>query len=114
MTAYERHPELSVVDDGMGCLIAKRCLVNPGRLALGDIFSAVDSDYYHIVGVLFFDLPQLRKDVQAVDSAVRPEIQKDYPATKAFHCKRVSTGVNPVEARRKFRRANAGQLRDWS
>lgn len=65
------------------------------------------SDDRYIVRVLLFDLPQLREDVQAVDSAIGPEIQKDYLAPKPFQRERFSTGMNPVEARRKFRRANA-------
>jgi hypothetical protein len=89
-------------------LVAKRCLANPGCLALGDIFAAVHSDNGYVVRILLFDLPQLRKNVHAVDSSVGPEIQKDYLALKSFQRDRFSTGMNPVEARRKFRCANTG------
>jgi hypothetical protein len=91
----------------MAYVVTESCLANPGCLALCDIFAAMDTNDHDIVGVPPFDLPQLRKNVNTVDSAVRPEIQEDYSAAKFSELDAFPAGMDPVEARRKFRGTNA-------
>lgn len=100
--------KLAVIDDRMAYLIPQRSLTNPGRIALGDIFAAMNSDDDDVVGELLFNLPQLRKNVNTVYSAVSPEIEKDHLAPQLCQCERFSTSVNPVEARRKLGCTDAG------
>jgi hypothetical protein len=45
----------------------------------------VDTHYHNLIRILLFQLPQLRKYVHAVDSAERPEIQKDQLAFQVAH-----------------------------
>lgn len=98
---------MAVVDDWMRYLVPKGRLTNTGCLALRDIFAAMHSNDNNVVGILLFDLPQLRQNVNAVDSAIGPEIEEDHTATQALERERLSTGVNPVETRRKLRSPNA-------
>lgn len=90
--------------------IPDRRLANARRLALGDIFATVHSDDSDITGVLLFDLPQLREDVNAVDSAIGPEVEQDDFATQLRQCEWVALRVDPVESRREIWSANARQL----
>jgi hypothetical protein len=91
----------------MDDFIPERRIANAKTLSLGDVLSAVDADDRYVFGVVLLDLPQLRKNVNAVDSAVRPEIQEDYSAAKFSELDAFPAGMDPVEARRKFRGTNA-------
>jgi hypothetical protein len=101
---------LPVVDYRMLNAIADGSLPNTRGLALRDIFSAVDSHDSDFVGILILDLPQLRKDVNTVDSAIGPEIQQYYSSAKLRQRERGAVGVNPVKARWEVRGSNARQI----
>ena len=101
------HSELPVVHDRVLDLVAQGRLANPGRLALRDIFAAMHSDHDQVGRKPLFDLPQLRKDVNAVYSAVRPEIEEDNFASQTFQCEGMAIGVYPIEARWKFGRSHS-------
>lgn len=90
----------------MGNPIPEGRLTNPRRLPFRDIFAAMHSNDDHILGVPFFDLPQLRKDVDTVDSAVGPEVEKDYLPAQARQRQSFAAGMNPVEPGRELWRAN--------
>jgi hypothetical protein len=82
----------------MGYIIPQACFQDPGSFPLGDIFSTVNTDDDDVVTIIFFDLPQLRENVDAVDSAVRPEVEQyDFPA-ELLQAQRVATGMDPIEA----------------
>lgn len=90
--------------------VPDRSLANARGFALGDIFAAVHSDDSDITGILPFDLPQLRKDVNAVDSAVSPEVEQDDFAAELRERERGTVRVDPVESRWEFGRANTRQI----
>jgi hypothetical protein len=82
----------------MSYLVAKARFEDPVCFALRDIFSAMNTDDDDIICILFFDLPQLRKDVYAVDSAIRPEVEQyDFPAQR-LQRQRFASRMYPVEA----------------
>jgi len=93
--------------------VAKRSVKDAGRITFRDIFSAVHTDDNDIVRVLDLDLPQLRKNVDAIDSTISPKVEKNDAATKALERKRLSAGVDPVKTWRKLRSANSRQVREW-
>jgi hypothetical protein len=66
----------------MSCIEPYGRVVDPAGDPFGMIFPAVYADYYQLTGILQLELPQLREHMNAVDSTVRPEIQKDYFAAQ--------------------------------
>jgi hypothetical protein len=102
--------ELAVVDYRMGDFVAPRRVTNTGRIALCDIFAAVHPYDSYVAGIPLLDLPQLRKNVNAIDSAVRPEVEKDHVTPKTFQRERLFACMDPVEARREFGCANTRQV----
>jgi len=66
---------LAVIHDRVPDIVAQGGFANTGSLALRDIFAAMYSDHHDVIRKPLFDLPQLRKDVNAVYSAIRPEIE---------------------------------------
>ena len=72
--------------------------------SLGVILPAVNPDYYKLAVVLRFELPQLRKYVDAVDSPIGPEIQEDDFPAQIGQADFSATRMNPVEVVRKLRR----------
>ena len=75
-------PVLAVVDDR----VMELQPLHGGAQVLGDPFGrelgGVDADDDQFVGKLVLELPQLREDVQAVDSAVGPEVEQDQLAAQ--------------------------------
>jgi hypothetical protein len=69
------------------------------------IFAALNANYHELRLILQFELPQLRKYMNAVYSAIRPEIQKHYFPTEIGKRKPPATGMNPVEIVRKVGRS---------
>ena len=65
------------------------------------------SDDSYITRILLLDLPQLRKNMHTVDSAKRPEVEKNDAPAKLFKRNCMRTGMDPVETMREFRGANA-------
>jgi hypothetical protein len=48
--------------------------------------------------------------MDAVDSAIGPEIEKYYLAAQVLDTQRLAVGVNPIETMRKLRSSNARKL----
>ena len=74
----ERAPdaELAVVHDGVLDAEALRRGGDVGRHAFGAELAGVHADDDQLIRVVFFQLPQLRQYVDAVDSAVGPEVEQ--------------------------------------
>ena len=72
----------------MSDLVTVDGVMEGGRMALVRKLCRVDSDDRQDLRVLGFQRLQLREDVQAVDSAVGPEIQQDHAASKFGEAKR--------------------------
>jgi len=67
------------------------------------ILAAVDADYYELLTVFRFELPQLRENMNAVDSAIGPEIEKNYLPFQGRELELAAPCVNPLEIVRKLR-----------
>ena len=109
-------PELAVVDDGMAYLIAENRHAQVLRLPFRGEFGGVNADDGQLLFVLLLQLPQLRKDVHAVNSTVSPEVQNDYLPFEVFHADG-SLGVEPCQAVGKVRRRPCFQsmaIGSWS
>jgi len=52
-----------------------------------------------------FELPQLRKYVDAVDSPIGPEIEQYCLSSQVDQAERLAAGVDPIDVFRKFRRS---------
>ena len=65
--------------------------------SLSVILAALNADYYKLARVLRFELPQLREYMDAVDSPIGPEIQKDDLAAQVGKPELFSAGMDPVE-----------------
>jgi hypothetical protein len=72
------------------------------------VLAAVNADDDELVGEFFFELPQLRKNVNAVDSTIRPEIEQHDLSPQVDEPKRLVPRMNPVQIRWEFRRSNGG------
>jgi hypothetical protein len=66
----------------MSCIEPYGRVVDPARDPFGMIFPAVYADYYQLTRILQLELSQLREHMDAVNSTVGPEIQKDYFAAQ--------------------------------
>jgi hypothetical protein len=75
---------------------------------LGVILTAVYADYSELGRKLLFQLPQLRKYVNAVDSAVCPEVEQDDFSAEIREPERPVSGVNPIQISRKIGRPDRG------
>ena len=89
--------ELPIVQNRMRRTESERRLTNALGDALGDVLAAVDADDGDVIGVFLFELPQLRKYVDAVDSAVGPEIEEEQLAAEVGEREPASPSVDPVE-----------------
>src|SRR6476661_5741129 len=68
--------KLPVVDRGVNGVEPDGGIADTRRLTLGDVLAAVHADNGKRFSVSCLELPQLREHVDAVDSAVRPEIEE--------------------------------------
>ena len=68
--------------------------------------SAVNADDGNFRRVFLLELPQLRKDMDAVDSAIGPEIEEQELTAKVGEGKFPTAGVDPLQGVGKIRRAN--------
>jgi hypothetical protein len=102
--------ELPIVDYRVGQSKAKRGFKNPGCLALRDIFAAVYSDDDNVIRISLFDLPQLRENMDAIDSAIGPEIEKHYLAAQLLDTQCLAVGMNPIETLGKIGSSNARKI----
>jgi hypothetical protein len=83
-----------------------RCIPDPRCHTLGVIFPALNADDDEFLRVPCFELPQLREYMDAVNSTVGPEIQKNDLSSQIRERKTTPSGVNPVQIRRKLRAAD--------
>ena len=74
-----------------------RGVADPGGNSLSVILPAVDADYYQLALVLRFQLPQLREYVNAVDSAIGPEIEEDDLPLEVRQLEAAASRMDPVE-----------------
>ena len=86
----------------MADVIAKYSLSKRIGVLFSGELGGVDAQDHQLLRVSFFQLPQLRKNVHAVDSAERPEIQKDQLTLQVAHLDR-RLRVQPVKALWKLR-----------
>lgn len=61
------------------------------------ILAALNSDYDKLIGILRFELPQLREYMDAVDSPIGPEVEKEDLSSQVGETKLSPASVNPVE-----------------
>ena len=102
--------ELAVVDYRVLQLVTPNGLIDVVGLLLVWKFGRVDADHSQLVGVLYFQFPQLRKYVGAVDSTISPEVQDHDPAPEFLNCYR-AVRVNPLQSLRELGRGQfAGEL----
>jgi len=115
---YERRPrghgiaapytKLPVVDDWMLRIQSPGCVPNAVGYPLSMVFPAMNSNYNDLGFELFFQLPQLRKYVNAVDSPIGPEVEQEDLASHVSQSERAVFGVYPVQIRREIGGANRG------
>src|SRR5262249_25120329 len=103
--------EVAVVDHGMTDRQTQDSLANRvGVLLVGEL-RRVDADDDDIAGVLALQLPQLRQDMVAVNSAEGPEVEQHQFTAQLGDRERV-VGIEPVKARGKLRSVDlAGEPR---
>ena len=85
-------------------------VANVRAVALARELAALDANDCNIIGISLFELPQLRKNVDTVDSAVGPEIEQEELAAKIGELKPAAAGVDPVERVREIGRAYGGTI----
>ena len=91
-----------------------RRIADPLCYSLSVVLAAVHADDDERICEFLFELPQLRKNMNAVDSTVRPEIEKDGFSPQVDKPQRAVPCVNPVQIRREFGRSNRGSLLKFS
>ena len=91
------HAELAIVQYGVEDAEPNGGIANAGCLTLSRELAAVDADHRDLAREQLLELPQLRKDMNAVDSAVGPEIQQQQLATKVGEREPATARVHPVE-----------------
>ena len=97
------HAKLTIVQHGMRRPEPDGRITNPRRVSFGDVFAAMDTYDGDRLGEPLLELPQLRKHMDAVDSAVGPEIEKQQLPTKVGERQCATFRVNPFEARGEIR-----------
>ena len=91
------YTKLPIIHRGVRGLQSQRGIPNVVGDALLGVFAAVHTDDRDPRSVSFLELPQLRKNMDAVDSAVGPEIEKEQFAAEVGERQTTSTGVHPIE-----------------
>jgi hypothetical protein len=76
--------------------------------AFGRKLGGVNADHDQFVRECVFEVPQLRDDVVAIDSAVGPKVENDDLAAEVGHRQRL--GVEPLQPGRKLRRPNRPRI----
>ena len=79
-------------------------------VAFAGELSAVDASDRDVIRISLFELPQLREYVDAVDSAVGPEVEQQEFAAKVGELKPATAGVNPVERVGEIGSADGGTI----
>jgi len=96
-TAYSRQTRKSVVDDRVPDVQAADGGVEARGLLLAGELRRVHTDDHEAAVVLPFELPQLRQQMEAVNSTERPEVEQHQFAAKVAHAQR-PIGVQPLGA----------------
>jgi len=91
----------------MGDVVSPDGVAKGGRLALVGKLGGVDPDDGQGLGVFRFQRLQLREDVQAVDSAVGPEVEEHHAPAKVAKAKRPGD-IEPLHPFRKLGRVDGG------
>ena len=107
-------PELPVVENGMDCVEPYRRIANSPCYPLSVKLPALNADDDQLPGILRFKLPQLRKDMDAVDSPIGPEVQEYDLSAQVGESQRPAAGMHPVEIIGKLGGANSGCRREVS
>ena len=89
--------ELAIVDHRMHQVKPDYSFTDSFCDTLSVVLTAMHADDRNLVWKPFFELQQLREDVNAVDSAVSPEIEQEDLASKVSQSERAPAGVYPVE-----------------
>ena len=90
---------IAIVNDGMADRQPPHRVGDGGRLLLAGKLRRVNADDHQLAAVLSLQLPQLRDDVQTVDSAEGPEVEHHDLAAQLAQRQR-AIGVDPVQAGR--------------
>ncbi|OPZ79575.1 MAG: hypothetical protein BWY76_03524 [bacterium ADurb.Bin429] len=99
------YPMILVHDHRMGDIVAQQRLANVGRARFVRILVAVHADNRHrFIAEPRFQRSQFGHYMQAVDAAVRPEIQHHHSPAQFRVNAQWSVGIQPGEARRPLRR----------
>jgi hypothetical protein len=93
----------------MSCIEPDRRVVYPASDSFGMILPAVNTNHDELAGVFQFELPQLRENMDAVNSTVGPEVEEDNLAPQIGKFEFLTSGVNPVEVIWKLGRSNRGR-----
>ena len=102
--------KLAIVHYGVLDSQTNRRMANSLCDSLSVVLAAVDANDDQRVCKFLFELPQLRKNVNAVDSTVCPEIEQyDFPP-QVDEPQRLVACVNPVQIRREVRCSNRGSF----
>jgi hypothetical protein len=102
------YPKLTIVDYCVLDSQTNRRIANPPCYSFSVVLAAVYADDDERICEFLFELPQLRKNVNAVDSTVRPEIEQDDFSPQIDQPQRMVACVNPIQVCREFRRSNRG------
>ena len=89
--------KLAIVQRWMGSAQPNGGIADVRGLPLRRVLAAVNANHGEIVRKLLLELPQLREDMDAVDSAIGPEVQQQHPPAKVSEREPSSAGVDPVE-----------------
>ena len=89
--------KVAVVHDGVGDAEAAGGGADVFGHALGGELARVNADYYEVGAVFLFKPVDHRQHVDAVDSAVGPEVEQHQLAAQIGQRERLTSGVDPVE-----------------
>ena len=99
--------ELPIIHNGVMYAESLDGIQYARRNALGVVFPAVNTYYDERLSIPLFEFPQLRKYVNAIDSAVRPEVQQHRFLSQVRQTKGTGRRVDPFDVLRKFRSADS-------
>ncbi len=98
-----------IVDDRVVDVQSTNRILKMNVEALGRVLGAMDADDEELIVEVGFEIPQLRDDVQAVDSAVGPEIENDELASQVGDLQR-ALGVEPGQPIRELGRTDGSRV----
>jgi hypothetical protein len=111
--------ELPIVQDRMRGVESNRRVANALGDSFGGVLPAMHTDDGDRIAEPLLELPQLRKHMDAVDSAVGPEVEEQQLAAEIGERESPAVGVQPVERIREVGSTNGwrgdriGHGRGW-